>query len=186
MLVAGLLSVQALHIPMPRGKEAPMLRILHLALLLLVSLPTAAATFEGRVVRVKDGDSLMLFRPDVKRTSEIRLAGIDAPELAQPWGVQSRSALRRLVNGETVRVEVTDRDRYGRLVAMVWLGRTKVNAEMTRQGHAWAFDRYLKDKDIRAGQDLARRQGRGLWALPPADRLPPATWRDRNPQRSGA
>ncbi len=162
-----------------------MLRLFTLALLLLVAAPAAAASFEGRVVRVKDGDSLMLYRPDVKRTSEIRLAGIDAPELAQPWGVQARSALRRLVNGKTVRVEVTDRDRYGRLVARVWLGRTHVNAEMTRAGNAWAFDRYLKDREIRAGQDQARREGRGLWALPPADRLPPATWRERNPQRSG-
>ena len=113
------------------------------------------AAFEGRVTRVKDGDSLLVFRPDVKRTSEIRLAGIDAPEYSQPWGIQSRSALRLLVNGKQVRVEVTDRDRYNRVVARVWVGKTYVNAWMTEQGHAWAFDRYMKDSHIRAGQDAA-------------------------------
>lgn len=152
---------------------------------ILVSMPAAAAEISGRVTRVKDGDSLMLYRPDVKRTSEVRLAGVDAPELAQPWGVQSRSALRRLTLGESVRVEVTDRDRYGRLVARVWRGRTYVNAEMARLGHAWAFDRYLPDRAIRAGQTEARAARRGLWSLPPQDRLPPATWRERHPRSEG-
>ncbi len=139
--------------------------------------------FDGRVVRVKDGDSLVVERLDVKRSSEIRLAGIDAPELGQPWGIQSRSALRRMVQGEHVRVEVTDRDRYGRLVGKVWHRRKYVNAAMTEQGHAWAFSRYLPDRQIRAGQDSARKAGRGLWSLPEKDRIPPATWRDRNPRR---
>jgi endonuclease YncB( thermonuclease family) len=159
-----------------------MWRVLPVLILLLGSIPAAATRFEGRVVGVKDGDSLLVHRPDVKRTSELRLAGIDAPELAQPWGIQSRSALRRLSQGSAVRVEVTDRDRYGRLVARVWQGRTYVNAEMTRQGHAWAFDRYLADSAIRAGQREARAAKRGLWSLPPQDRLPPATWRERHPR----
>ncbi len=162
-----------------------MVRLIILLSLLLVAMPTVAKTIQGHVIRVKDGDSLMLYRPDVKRTSEVRLAGIDAPELAQPWGLQARSALRRKVDGRLVRVELTDRDRYGRLVGRVWVGPTYVNAYMAQYGHAWAFDRYLKDSDIRSGQNLARREKRGLWALPPEDRLPPPTWRERNPQTSG-
>ena len=158
-----------------------MTRPLIALLLLLLAFPAHAASFEGVAVRVKDGDSLLVHRADVKRTSEVRLAGIDAPELAQPWGVQSRTALRRLVQGRTVRVEVTDRDRYNRLVGKVWQGRTYVNAAMTADGHAWAYDRYLKDPLIRAGQNRARREQRGLWTLPPEKRLPPATWRDSHP-----
>lgn len=162
-----------------------MLRILLLAVVALVATPAAAKAIAGEVIRVKDGDSLMLYRPDVKRTSELRLAGIDAPELAQPWGLQARSALRRKVEGRAVRVVLTDRDRYGRLVGRIWVGQTYVNAYMTQFGHAWAFERYMKDSRIRAGQDLARREKRGLWALPPQDRLPPPTWRERNPRVSG-
>jgi endonuclease YncB( thermonuclease family) len=145
--------------------------------------PVAAAPrFEAEVVRVKDGDSLVVRRFDVKRESEIRLAGIDAPELAQPWGIQARSALRRMVLGKSVTVEVTDRDRYNRLVARVWQGKRYVNADMARNGDAWAFSRYLPDREIRAGQDAARAAGRGLWRLPPDQRLPPATWRDLHPR----
>jgi micrococcal nuclease len=162
-----------------------MLRTLVFALLCLVAAPAPATMLVGEVLRVKDGDSLLLYRPDVKRTSEVRLAGIDAPELAQPWGLQARSALRRKVQGRQVRVELTDRDRYGRLVARIWVGPTYVNAYMTQFGHAWAFDRYLKDSRIRNGQTLARREQRGLWALAAEDRLPPATWRARNPRVSG-
>jgi endonuclease YncB( thermonuclease family) len=175
-----------LHIARSRCKEAPMLRLLLLVCPVLVAVlgasPALATIFEGEVIRVKDGDSLMLYRPDVKRTSEIRLAGIDAPELAQPWGLQARSALRRKVERRDVRVQVVDRDRYGRLVGRIWVGPTYVNSYMTLYGHAWAFDRYMKDRQIRAGQDRARREKRGLWALPPADRLPPATWRERHPR----
>jgi len=152
------------------------------ALLIALAAPLHAFSFEGRVTRVKDGDSLMIYRPDVRRESEVRLAGIDAPELAQPWGIQSRSALRRLIAGRTVRVEVTDRDRYNRLVGKLHLGRTYVNARMAYDGNAWAFARYLPDPQIRAGHDAARRAGRGLWSLPPDQRIPPATWRARHPR----
>jgi endonuclease YncB( thermonuclease family) len=153
-----------------------------LCLFLLSCSPAFAFVFEGRVVRVKDGDSILVERQDVKRVSEVRLAGIDAPELGQPWGLQSRSALRKLVQGRTVRVEVTDRDRYNRLVGKVHVGPIYVNAAMTRSGDAWAFARYLPDREIRAGHDEARAAGRGLWRLPAKDRVPPATWRTRNPR----
>jgi endonuclease YncB( thermonuclease family) len=159
-----------------------------MALAVLSAEPLFARAFErfrftGTVTRVKDGDSIMVRRDDVGRVVEIRLAGIDAPELAQPWGIQSRSALRRLVLQQKVTVEVTDRDRYNRLVGRVWQGRVYVNARMTQDGHAWAFDRYLPDPAIRAGQDAARKAGRGLWSLPPEQRLPPPTWRARNPRQ---
>lgn len=153
-----------------------------LLLLLFAGAAAEATRFEGRVVRVKDGDSLLVWRADVKRTSEVRLAGIDAPELAQPWGIQSRSALRQMVMDKPVTVTVVDRDRYNRLVGQLWQGRTYVNAELARGGHAWAFGRYLPDRRIRAAHEQARAARRGLWSLPPEDRLPPATWRDLHPR----
>ena len=152
-------------------------------LLLCWAWPAEAASFIAQVVRVKDGDSLVVWRPDVKRQSELRLAGIDAPELSQPWGIQSRSALRLLVDRRQVEVDVTDRDRYGRLVAKIRLGPIYVNARMTETGNAWAFRRYLDDAAIREGQRRARAAKRGLWSLPPEQQVPPATWRARNPPR---
>ncbi len=153
-----------------------------LALLLLAASPLRAERFEARVLRVKDGDSLVVERIPTKRIHEIRLAGIDAPELGQPWGPASRAALRRLVDGKSVMVETIDRDRYGRLVGKVFVGRAYVNAAMTRSGNAWAVTRYGADAEIRAGHAAARREGRGLWSLPPEQRVPPATWRATNPR----
>lgn len=138
--------------------------------------------FEARVVRVKDGDSVVVERLNSKRVSEIRLAGIDAPELSQPWGVESKKALMEMLKGGQVQVEVTDRDRYHRLVAKLWVDDLYINAEMTRTGNAWAFARYLPDKNIRAGHDAARKKGLGLWSLPEEDRVPPPTWRMMHPR----
>lgn len=161
-----------------------------LALVLaMIAAPSAAArdfrkfSFEGRVLRVKDGDSVILERLPMRRRTEIRLAGIDAPELGQPWGIQSRDALRRMLTGRTVRAEVHDRDRYNRLVAFLWLDRKMVNAQLVRDGHAWAFSRYLPNAEIRAAQIEARKRRRGLWALPEKDRIPPPTWRQQHPRR---
>jgi endonuclease YncB( thermonuclease family) len=148
-----------------------------LLLILLLAGPAAATRFEALVLRVKDGDSIVVERVEAKRVSEIRLAGIDAPELGQPWGPSARAGLRRLVDGRVVTLEVVDRDRYGRLVAKLWVGDAYVNAAMTRSGNAWAFMRYMPDAAIRAGHDAARRERRGLWSLPPEQRVPPATWR---------
>jgi endonuclease YncB( thermonuclease family) len=160
------------------------MRSLFATLLVLLTLApsVAARPFEARVIRVKDGDSLVIERVEAKRRSEVRLAAIDAPEWSQPHGQQAATALRRMVEGRTVTMEVVDRDRYNRLVARVWLGRSSVNATMVRQGHAWAFDRYITDPEIAAAQSEARRARRGLWALPPSDRLPPATWRAEHPR----
>ena len=138
--------------------------------------------FEGRVIKVKDGDSLLVQRLDRDHVSEIRMAGIDAPEWGQPWGQQASVAMKRLVLDKPVTVEVTDKDIYGRLVARVWQDGVYVNAAMACSGDAWAFDRYMPDAGIRACHNAAMQAGRGLWALPAPDRLPPATWRARHPR----
>lgn len=176
------------HRPAPRrqwlGRLGGLL-ILLLGAVMLVAMNRApgvvGSEFDGTVVGVIDGDSLHIRRASGD-VAEIRMAGIDAPEYSQPWGKEATIAMKKLVLGKPVRVAVTDKDRYGRLVAKVWQNRLYVNAEMTRTGNAWAFDRYMKDADIRAGQTTARRANRGLWTLPEPERLPPATWRARHPR----
>lgn len=138
--------------------------------------------FEARVVKVKDGDSIVVERLHSQRVSEIRLAGIDAPESAQPWGPESTKALKEILKNGRVLVEVIDRDRYHRLVGKIWVGELYVNAEMVRTGNAWAFARYMPDDKIRAGHDEARKAHRGLWSLPEDQQLVPATWRMRHPR----
>lgn len=142
-------------------------------------------SFMARAARVKDGDSVIVRREN-GRLSEIRLAGVDAPEMAQPGGREAKAALARMLVGQDIRVDVTDRDRYDRLVAMLWVGDLYVNAEMARTGNAWAFARYLPDPRIRVAHDEARAAKRGLWGRPESEQLVPAAWRMTHPYRARA
>jgi len=119
--------------------------------------------FRGEVVRVKDGDTVVVRweRSDV----EIRLWGIDAPEMAQPGGAAARDALRALAAGETVRVVGAANDRYGRRVAEVLLadGRS-LNRQQVEAGHAWHYRDYAADDvTLAALEAWARDERRGLW-----------------------
>lgn len=69
----------------------------------------------GKVVGVHDGDTLTLLMPG-KAQVKVRLNGIDAPEAGQAFGEKSKQALSAFVFGKSVRIIVTDTDRYGRTV----------------------------------------------------------------------
>ena len=84
-------------------------------LLLFFQNPVQAATLSGRVVGVRDGDTLTLLDANRHQT-KIRLAEIDTPESAQPYGSRAKQALSDLVFGKDVRIEVREQDRYGRSV----------------------------------------------------------------------
>jgi endonuclease YncB( thermonuclease family) len=133
------------------------------------------ATLEGVVTRVIDGDSLRL-RVDGEERA-IRLSEIDAPELDQPHGPDAMRALHERALGRNARAIVVDTDRYGRTVADVWIDGAQINHEMVRLGHAWAYTRYAKSLEIIELEDAARRAGRGLWQLDPAERTAPWEWR---------
>ncbi|MBU7047582.1 MAG: thermonuclease family protein, partial [Theionarchaea archaeon] len=89
---------------------------------------------------VIDGDT---FRLETGET--VRLIGIDAPELLQPGGEESRYYLAHLVlnKGLTLEKGHEDRDKYNRLLRFVYIGDLCINEEMIKQGYAEA--RYLTD-----------------------------------------
>jgi micrococcal nuclease len=124
---------------------------------------------DGRVERALDGDTVV-----VRGVGTVRYLGIDAPELHHPrrpverFARQAWAANRRLVVGRRVRL-VTDRetrDRYGRLLAYVYLDGRMVNAEMVRRGLAEAYP--FRPNTRHAGlfarlERQARRRGAGQW-----------------------
>ena len=75
-----------------------------------------------------------------------------------------------------VDIEVIDVDRYGRLVGVVRLedGRD-INREMVREGNAWVYRQYLRDRSLFEDEEVARDARRGLWSL--ADPIAPWDWR---------
>ena len=147
-----------------------------------------ARTLTGTVVKVVDGDTIHVRIGD--RVEKIRYIGVNAPELhhptkgAEPLGREAAEANRKLVEGQTVRMEldVQERDKYGRFLAYVYVGNTMVNAELVAQGYAQIMtippnvkhqDEFLKL------QQEARALQLGLWkgagpAPPPSASSPSA------------
>ena len=79
-----------------------------------------------RVTRVIDGDTF----ETASRNRPVRLADVDAPERGTRGGAAATQTLRRMIGGETVTIDTVARDKYGRAVANVKLGRTSVNRAM--------------------------------------------------------
>lgn len=119
--------------------------------LLLPVIASSAQTIEAKVAKVMDGDTIRLEYqgsvPGVKRykdgTVAVRLRGVDARELSQPYGRESKSQLEGQALGKIVRVQVMDIDRYGRIVGYVYVNGLNVNLEQIRNGYAWAYTEYL-------------------------------------------
>lgn len=135
----------------------------------------------GRVVRVLDGDSLIVRQADGEDV-EVRLFGIDAPEYRQPWSKRSTQALKRLVGDRLVRLEIRAVDRYGRSVAVLQRmpDGLDVGREMVRRGQAWVYRRYTDDATLVTLEEEARAAGLGLWSMPESQRIPPWEWRRQN------
>jgi len=147
--------------------------LLALSFLSLLAVGAAGAdTIEGTVVRVVDGDTINVQLAD--RVEKIRYIGVNAPEIhhpikgEEPGGRAAAQVNRGLVIGRRVRLEldVQPRDRYGRLLAYVWVGDTMVNAELVRLGYAQVMTvppnvRY-QDLFLKLQRE-ARDAGRGLW-----------------------
>ena len=135
--------------------------------------PPRASDFVGTVVHVVDGDSVAVQPSAGGASVEVRLSGIDAPEICQPWGAEAREALRALVDGREVLVAVVGRDDHGRTLARLTVDGVDVGERLVRDGHAWSY-RYRDDRGPFVAQErMARALGRGLHAdgqaMPPRD-----------------
>jgi len=146
-----------------------------------------AAEFTGRVVGVRDGDTLDLVTPSNEQL-RVRLAAIDAPEKGQAYGNAARRALSALTYRRIVRVEWSKRDAYGRVVGKVLLQGDDVGLELIRRGLAWHYTAYAGEQRpaerarYAAAEAAARSRRLGLWA----GSDPVAPWRYRHGDRGAA
>lgn len=122
------------------------------------------------VKRVIDGDTVEL---DDGR--KIRYIGIDTPELLDPrkpvecFAVQAQTANQELVEGKSIRLEkdISEVDRYDRLLRYVYVGNIFVNNHLIRQGfaHASTFPPDIKHSEqFKEAEREARENNRGLWS----------------------
>jgi micrococcal nuclease len=134
-------------------------------------------TDRGHVVRVVDGDTIRVLIGDSEE--RVRYIGIDTPESVdprktiQPYALEASAENKRFVDGRDVVLEkdVSDRDRYGRLLRYVWIqdgdGWRLVNWNLVVEGYASAvsYPPDVKYQDaFRDAERAARDAGVGLWS----------------------
>lgn len=136
-----------------------------------------AGMIEGKVVAVHDGDTVRVL--DAKKVQhKIRLEGIDAPELKQPYGMDSKKNLSDKVFGKMVKVRVTTYDKYRREVGWIYLDGENVNKYQIKQGYAWWYQQYADERlDLGSLEMWARWRKRGMWKS--NNNEPPWEWRHK-------
>ena len=119
---------------------------------------------------IHDGDTLRV--RSSKGEVKVRFACVDAPELKQPLGQESRNYLRPMINeaGGKVKIQIVDVDRYGRSVAELWTKSGLLQSRMTAAGMAFAYDQYSKDcpnwDAVKSSEKAASELKVGVWRSP--------------------
>ena len=141
--------------------------LLAIILLLLPLCSCASPPDTAMVIQVIDGDTIT-----IEGGFRVRYIGIDTPEIhpeLEALGMEAWQANRWLVEGKEVRLErdVSETDKYGRLLRYVYVDDIFVNAELVRQGlaRAKAYPPDIKYQDFLEQMETeARLAGRGIWA----------------------
>lgn len=150
-----------------------------IAIFSLILLPSLLWAWPGEVIRVSDGDTIVVLTED-KEQVRIRLYGIDAPEADQPFGEEATDLVSDLVFAEKVEINERYLDRYGRSIATVFLPDGTVLGEaLISAGFAWVYPRYCDEEPMCSEwdklQEIARENKVGLWA--DKNPVPPWEWR---------
>ncbi len=141
------------------------------------------------IEKVMDGDTVQV-TINGKR-EQVRLIGIDAPELGQkPWGKRSKKFLEELIaaSGWQARIEydIDKRDKFDRVLAYLWgRGNKLLNEEMLGNGYAvlFTFPPNVKHIDrLKAAQVIARENKRGIWGKDGLKQLP-SDYRKEHPRK---
>ena len=151
-----------------------MLRLLILAAVLafvpfLVYSNAAPKRVHGNVIAAPEGDVVIISTAGQKLM--VRLAGIDAPQMPQPYGMPSRESLSALALGRDVACIEQTAYRTNGVIAFCSVDGVDLSSEQVRRGYAWAYDAY---DQLRAVQEEAHAARVGLWQDPHP--VPPWRW----------
>jgi len=168
VLAACVMAIRAYRWVTPRPPQ----QAGHLSALEASSQSASGQRYSYRCTRVVDGDTIQ-----VTELGPVRLIGIDTPEMnydlgvPQPFAREAKTFCERLVDGKEVSLEfdVQKRDKYGRVLAYVFVGRTFVNAELVKVGLAKAYHIPPNGKHRTVFKRLERQakdKRRGIWSRP--------------------
>ncbi|WP_083618242.1 thermonuclease family protein [Planktothrix serta] len=173
-----------------------------LLLLTSCSQPDLPKGIFTKVERVISGQTLEILDKTSKIPvlQQVRLAGITAPDLKQdPWGVKAKQSLKQLCEGKKILLEgnLTEKDRYGRISAYIWLDGILINEQLVKQGYVLAetpsiyrpvtsnFKTQYSQR-FNDAQEYARLMGYGIWNPEKPMRLTPTEFRDQQPQSNSS
>ena len=139
----------------------------------------AQETIYGKITKIIDGDTLD-FLTEKNNQIKVRLIEIDAPEIDQKFGSESKNNLVELCEGKEGYIEKTGEDYFGRTLARVFCGEKNANIHQLITGMAWVFDEYNKSMENYQYQFKAKKKGLGLWA----EEFPLAPWDFRKGKKS--
>lgn len=128
------------------------------------------------VTKVIDGDTIEVRQE--KRNYKVRLSEIDAPEINQRFGTESKNFLASLILNEEIELIYITEDRYGRIVAKIYKDNKDINRSMVRNGLAWVYDYYVEDQSLYNDQNLAKKNSFNIWSE--ASPTPPWVFRRSN------
>ena len=146
--------------------------------LLLCTAALQAKVLQGTVTHVSDGDTLWLAVGKNVKPIKVRLQGMDAPEICQPWGKEARDALKAKLLRQQVSLNTRAKDDYDRALGRVEFQGADIGQWLVSQGHAWSYHHRRDPGPYVAEQRVAEGKRLGLWAQSGVDaKIEPRQWR---------
>ena len=133
------------------------IRILSLEVLFILSSCNPPKTHEIKVSRIVDGDSF------ISENTRYRIIEIDAPEINQTYGYESKKYLSDLILNQNVEIKSKGKDKYNRETVELKVNGSDVADLMVANGFAWQYKRYSTDRNLSNLELKAREGKRGLW-----------------------
>ena len=129
--------------------------------LMSLCINTYAETLTTKITSVHDGDTVTFLDENNEEVTG-RLANIDAPEIQQEYGLQSRDFLRFLILNETVNVQIEDVGRYGRYIITIFKDNKNINKLLIEKGYAWEY--LSNDNEFKELQLKAENEKINIWS----------------------
>ena len=149
-------------------------------LFLLFSLTTlfSQTTLKAKVIGIKDGDTVVVL-DSLNNQITLRLAEVDCPEKSQPFGTKAKQFTSDQIYLKTIKYVVTDTDRYGRSIAMIYYDTDNkyLSAEIIKVGMGWHYKKYSTSKELATFEINARKNKIGLWIE--ENPIEPSQWRQK-------
>jgi micrococcal nuclease len=152
---------------------------IHITLLFLLFSITALfsqTTLKAKVIGIKDGDTVVVL-DSLNNQITLRLAEVDCPEKRQPFGTKAKHFTSDQIYLKTIKYVVTDTDRYGRNIAMIYYDTDNkyISAEIIKAGMGWHYKRYSTSKELALLEENAKKDKIGLWV--DNNPIEPSEWR---------